>query len=181
MKITKKMSRKQFAAAVVRQLKKDDVSAVLVGGACVSIYTNDRHASKDLDFISPDSTDAITTSLEKIGFKRKQRYYIHPDSELYVEFPSGPIALGNQVPVKPEGKLKVSDVVIPMLSPTQCVIDRLSSFFYFGDRQSLIHALWVCEQQSVSIEKIKTWAAREKMPDKFNQFLEAWRKIKQAK
>ena len=65
MKITKKMSRKQFAAAVVKQLKKDNILAVLVGGACVSIYTNNRHESKDLDFIYPDSVAAITESLAK--------------------------------------------------------------------------------------------------------------------
>jgi hypothetical protein len=30
------------------------MSAVLVGGAVVSIYTNNKYESYDLDFISPD-------------------------------------------------------------------------------------------------------------------------------
>ena len=178
MKITKKMSRKQFAAAVVKQLKKDNILAVLVGGACVSIYTNNRHESKDLDFISPDSVAAITESLAKIGFERKNRYYVHPDSEFYVEFPTGPVSIGHQSPVKPEGKMKVADTIVPMLSPTQSVMDRLSSFFHFGDRGSLIHAIWICEEQPVNLGKIKLWAAKEQMPEKFSQFLEEWKKIK---
>lgn len=175
------MSRKQFAAAVVKQLTDDGIIAVLVGGACVSIYTNNRHESKDLDFISPDSVDAITASLAKIGFERKNRYYIHPNSELYVEFPTGPIAIGHVKPVKPEGKLKVGNTIIKMLSPTQSVMDRLSSFFYFADRRSLIHAIWICERHPVNIAKVKAWAEKEKMPEKFEQFLDAWKKIRRPR
>lgn len=94
MKITKTMSRKEFAAAVIRQLEKHGISCVLVGGACVSIYTDEKHASRDLDFISPYSHEAIAKALAEIGFK----------SELYVEFPPGPVAIGNQLAVKPEGQ-----------------------------------------------------------------------------
>lgn len=172
------MSRKQFAAAVVKQLSEDGILAVLVGGACVSIYTNNRHESKDLDFISPDSVDDISRSLAKIGFQRRHRYFVHSNSEFYVEFPTGPIAIGHEEPVKPEGELKIGTTVIKMLSPTQSVMDRLSSFFHFGDRRSLIHAIWICEQQPVSLAKIKTWAKKERSPEKFEQFLEAWKKLK---
>lgn len=181
MKLTKKMTRKEFAAAVVKQLTEDKILAVLVGGACVSIYTNERHESKDLDFISPNSVTAIAESLAKIGFSRKNRYFVHKDSEFYVEFPTGPVAIGQQQPVKAEGKLKVGNTIIRMLSPTQSVMDRLSSFFYFGDRSSLLQAIWICEKQPVNLSKVKVWAVKENMPAKFEQFLDAWKKIKSAK
>lgn len=42
MKISKSMKRKEFAAAVVQQLEKHGISCVLVGGACVSIYTDEK-------------------------------------------------------------------------------------------------------------------------------------------
>lgn len=178
MKISQKMTRKQFAAAVVKQLNKHEISAALVGGACVSIYTNEKYQSRDLDFISPHSHESIANALSEIGFKKRGRYFIHPNSELYVEFPSGPIAIGEQVPVKPAGHLKVKDTIVKMLSPTQCVMDRLSAWFHWNDRRSLIHALWVCERQPVSLSKIKQWAAKEKSPEKMNQFLEELKKIK---
>lgn len=180
MKITTKLSRKQFAAAVVKQLNKHDISCVLVGGACVSIYTNNRHESKDLDFISPYSHKAIETALSEIGFKKSGRYFIHPSSELYVEFPTGPVAIGNEVPVKPEGKLKVRDTQIIMYSPTQCVMDRLAAWFHWNDRRSLIHAIWVCEKQPVNIGKIKKWALKENELEKFEQFIEQYKKIKKT-
>lgn len=46
MKITKTMKRKEFAAAVVNQLEKHGISCVLVGGACVSIYTDEKAEGK---------------------------------------------------------------------------------------------------------------------------------------
>lgn len=173
------MKRKEFAAAVVHQLKKYNISCVLVGGACVSIYTDEKHASHDLDFISPYSHEAITKALAEIGFHKEGRYFTHPHSKLYVEFPSGPIAIGNQTPVKPEGKMIVGGATVKMLSPTQCVMDRLAAWFHWSDRRSLIHALWVCEKHPVSILKIKKWAAKEGEPDKFEQFIQEYKKLNQ--
>lgn len=177
MKITKSMSRKSFAAAVVSQLEKHGLSAILVGGACVSIYTDERHASKDLDFISPYSHDAIANALTEIGFKKDGRYFNHPDCELYVEFPSGPPAIGNEKPIIPEGEFSVRNTTVKMYSPTQCVMDRLAAWFHWNDRRSLIHALWVCEKHPINLDKIKRWAAKEGETEKFKQFVEDFKKI----
>jgi len=178
MKITKSMSRQEFAAAVVQQLEKHDISCVLVGGACVSIYTEEKHTSHDLDFISPYSHEAIEKALDEIGFAKNGRYFSHPNSKLYVEFPSGPVAIGNQIPIKPEGKLKIKDTTILMYSPTQCVMDRLAAWFHWNDRRSLIHALWVCEKHPVNLEKIKKWAKKENSSEKLDAFIEEFKKLK---
>ena len=178
MKITKTMSRKDFAAAVVQQLEKYDLSAVLVGGACVSIYTDEKHASRDLDFISPYSHEAIAKALTEIGFEKEGRYFKHPQSELYVEFPTGPVAIGNEIPVNPEGELKVKNTIVKMYSPTQCVMDRLSAWFHWNDRRSLIHALWVCEKHPVNIDKIKRWAGKEGEAEKLKIFMDEFKKLK---
>jgi len=181
MKITKKLRRTQFAAAVVKQLEKNGISCVLVGGACVSIYTDEKHESKDLDFISPYSYEAIAEALSEIGFTRKGRYFVHPSSDFYVEFPSGPLGIGNQVPTKAEGSLTVNNTVISMLSPTQCVMDRLAAWFHWNDRRSLIHALWVCEKHPISLSKLKRWAVKENEPEKLQEFLEHYKKLKSKK
>lgn len=172
MKISKKMNRQEFAAAIVKCLEKDGISCVLVGGACVSIYTDERHHSKDLDFISPYSVAAITASLTKVGFKKSGRYYTHKDSDFYVEFPSGPPAIGNEVPVEPEGRIKVKDTTIHLYSPTQCVMDRLAAWFHWRDRQSLLQAIWVSEKHPISIQRVKKWALSEGEPQRFQEFLD---------
>lgn len=178
MKVTKSMKRKEFAAAVVKQLEKHDISCVLVGGACVSIYTDEKHASRDLDFISAHSHESIAKALAEIGFQQDGRYFTHPNSELYVEFPSGPTAIGNQTPIKPEGELKVKGTTITMYSPTQCVMDRLAAWFHWNDRRSLIHALWVCEKHPVNLDKIKRWSEKENASEKFENFLQEYKKLK---
>ena len=178
MKITKAMSREEFAAAVVHQLEKHGLSAILVGGACVSIYTEERHASRDLDFISPYSHEAIRKALAEIGFTEEGRYFVHLDCELYVEFPSGPPAIGNEAPIQAEGELKVRDTIVKMYSPTQCVMDRLAAWFHWNDRRSLIHAIWVCEKHPINLDKIKRWAAKEGASEKFKIFIDEFKKIK---
>ncbi len=178
MKISKSMKRKEFAAAVVRQLEKHGISCVLVGGACVSIYTNEKHASHDLDFISQYSHQSIADALAEIGFRKEGRYFTHLNSMLYVEFPTGPVAIGNQTPVKPEGELIVKNTVITMYSPTQCVMDRLAAWFHWNDRRSLIHALWVCEKHPINLDKVKRWAAKEDQTVKLEQFIEEYKKVK---
>lgn len=180
MKISKSMNRKQFAAAIVDQLEKHGISCVLVGGACVSIYTDEKHSSHDLDFISPYSHEAISIALAELGFKKEGRYFTHAQTELYVEFPTGPVAIGDQVPVKPEGQLKVNNTTIVMLSPTQCVMDRLSAWFHWNDRRSLIHALWVCEKHPINLDKIKRWATKEGELTKLEQFIEEYKKLSQT-
>lgn len=179
MKITKTTKRKEFAAAVVKQLEKNSISCVLVGGACVSIYTDEKHASRDLDFISAHSHELIAEALAEIGFQKDGRYFKHPNSDLYVEFPSGPVAIGNQTPIKPEGKIQVSGTTIQMYSPTQCVMDRLAAWFHWNDRRSLIHALWVCEKHPVNLDKIKRWANKEGASEKFENFLQEYKKLKE--
>lgn len=176
MKITKKMTRTEFAGAVVKCLDRDGISCVLVGGSCVSIYTNEKHHSKDLDFISPYSVAAITESLAKLGFAKDGRYFVHKDAEFYVEFPSGPPAIGNEVPVKPEGKININDVTIRLYSPTQCVMDRLAAWFHWHDRNSLLQAIWVAEKHPISIQKIKKWAKSENEPQKLEEFIELLKK-----
>lgn len=175
------MNRQEFAAAVVRQLEKSGISCVLVGGSCVSIYTDERHHSYDLDFISPFSVKALTESLSEIGFTKKSRYFVHPDNDFYVEFPSGPPGIGHEVPVKPQGRLEVHGTIIHLYSPTQCVMDRLAAWYHWKDRQSLIQALWVAEKHPIKLHKIRKWSEGENELDKFEEFVQELKKLKEKK
>jgi hypothetical protein len=95
---------------------------------------------------------------------------------MYVEFPTGPVAIGNKIPVNPEAEMKVGGTVVKMYSPTQTVMDRLAAWFHWNDRRSLIHAIWICEKHPVSLEKIKRWAENEGADEKFDQFVTEYKK-----
>ena len=51
MKSLSEMSVGEVAAYVAEHLRQSDIYVVLTGGSCVSIYTDNRYLSYDLDFI----------------------------------------------------------------------------------------------------------------------------------
>lgn len=48
--ICEKISLKEFAGYISEELRMRGIEAVLVGGACVTIYSENRYQSYDLDF-----------------------------------------------------------------------------------------------------------------------------------
>jgi hypothetical protein len=144
----------------------------LVGGACVSIYTNEKYISDDLDFISPYSHSSIKNALEEIGFRKEGRYFIHDNSTFYVEFPSGPLSIGNRVFIKPEGIQKVNGIEIHMLSPTQSVMDRLAAWYYWHDRRSLLQAIDIVINNKTDLKEIEKWSKEEGESELYQRFVE---------
>jgi hypothetical protein len=53
----KNLSLKDFAIFVSDYLSKKEIDTVLSGGACVTIYTNNKYTSYDLDFVLASSDD----------------------------------------------------------------------------------------------------------------------------
>ena len=76
--------------------------AVLVGGAVVSIYSEGAYESGDLDFIIQNlSKEKLPEVMKEIGFIKKGKNYVHPDCDhLFVEFPSGPLGMPENVLIK---------------------------------------------------------------------------------
>lgn len=87
-------------------LSKAGIEAVLVGGAVVSVYSSGAYRSGDLDFITKRGTAETQKVLESIGFKKvRGRHYEHPECEhLLIEFPPGPIAIGEDHKIVPKKK-----------------------------------------------------------------------------
>lgn len=179
MKITPKTTRLELAAIITEALSKNGIQATLVGGAVVSIYTENEYESKDLDFISPADQKKIIKVMEDLSFEREGRNFYHKAIDLSVEFPMGPIGIGDRVPVKPEGKIKVGKTEVIMLSPTQSVMDRLAWFYFNNDRQCLDQAIMITLKQPVKMNEVKKWSIEEGQEEKFELFLKALKTKKQ--
>jgi hypothetical protein len=162
---------RELAGIVTAGLKRHKISAALVGGAVVSIYTKNEYQSKDLDFISPGDHQKIVEAMVEMGFVRQGRSFVHKKTDFSVEFPTGPIGLGDEVPVKPEGAVSTRYGKVILLSPTQCVMDRLAWFYHNNDRQCLDQAVMVAKDQEISLAKIKNWSRKENSLEKFEIFL----------
>ena len=50
---------------------------------------------------------------------------------------------------------------IKLLTPTDCVKDRLASFYFWNDWQSLDQAIMVCKKEKINIDEIKKWSKKE--------------------
>ena len=162
----KKIDIKQLALLVSAELKKNNIDAVLVGGACVSIYTKNKYASFDLDFVSDLSLKELNPIMKKIGFRQNGRYFERPGCGLVVEFPPPPVSIGNEIPVKKFKQIKT----LTLLTPTDCVKDRLAAYYHWNDPQSLDQALMVARSQHIDLNNISKWSEKEGAKDKFKRF-----------
>jgi len=171
MKSIKQMCMEELAAYVCSELEKDGIETVLSGGSCVEIYSHGKYTSDDIDLIDRfnGGHTKIKNVMLKLGFKEHNRYFVHEDTPLFIEFPRGPLGVGD-APVN-EIALKEEDTgILKLLTPTDCIKDRLAAYFHWDDLQSLEQAVWVAEQNEFDIESVRTWAVHENEIGKFEIF-----------
>lgn len=174
MKAIAAMSLQELAAFVCSHLQRHDIPVVLVGGSCVSIYSDNRYQTADLDFVERYHTKraALRTALADIGFVEENRYFVHPDTAWFLEFPTGPLAVGD-APVHTLNEVTTDTGVLVLLTPTDCIKDRLAAWFHWRDRQALQQAVWVAQRHAFDREDVRAWSAREGMAEKLTEFLAA--------
>lgn len=173
MKPLKKMTLGELAAFVCTHLKKHSINCVLSGGACVSIYTTNQYQSYDLDFIENMSTGRkkLRDVLSKIGFSEENRYFKHPETNYFVEFPPGPLSVGDE-PITKTREIKFCTGKLRLLSPTDCIKDRLAAYYHWDDRQSLQQAFLVAKYNIVNLKEICRWSKIEGKKTEFEKIRE---------
>jgi hypothetical protein len=126
----------------------------------VSIYTDDYFPSDDLDFVAW-KTREVLGALKKLGFtKLIGNRAEHPDARFYVQVVNAPVAVGRKV-VREPAKRKTKWGEIRLLSPLDCVLDRLSAFLHWNDRQCLLQAVHVAAKHHVELSEVRAWVEEE--------------------
>ena len=180
MKSIKDMSTGELAAFISSHLRKHDIDVVLSGGSCVSIYSNNKYVSSDLDFVDNQyfiRGEKVRDALSEIGFYEENRYFKNPETDLLIEFPPGPLSVGDE-PVKDVILLRFSTGELRIISPTDCVKDRLASYYHFDDLQCLEQAVLVARDNKVDLAEVERWSSHEGKPDKFAEFRRLFEKHK---
>ena len=139
----------------------------------MEIYTHSNYSSYDLDFIANPSikSEQVKNAMIEAGFeKTKDRYFKHPDNDYYVEFPTGPVSLGNEEP-KEHSELKTHVGTLKLLTPTNCVKDRLCAYLYHNGEECFSQAIAVAHKNEIDKENLLKWAAKEcsKMENTVNE------------
>lgn len=170
MKPVSEMTRLEFAAFISAELRKHNISVILSGGSCVSIYSHEKYVSLDLDFVNQGFTKRprIRAAMESLGFQEENRYFTHPDTTFLVEFPPGPLGVGEE-PVKQIDEISTATGSLRLISPTDCVKDRLSWYYHNNDAQCLEQAILVAYANPVDLQEIERWSKAEGMGRQFNQ------------
>lgn len=173
----KTCSEEELWKYVGSHLAKNGIDAVLVGGAVVSIYSNGAYESGDLDFIVQNlMKDRLPEIMEEIGFKRKGRHYVHPECKhLFVEFPSGPLGIGEDYSIEPIERDEKGQH-FKILSPTDCIKDRLANYIHFKSKEGLDQAWLVAENQPFKKAAIEKWCKGEGATWAFEEFIQGLKK-----
>ncbi len=136
------------------------------------IYAEGKYVSRDLDFVivPQDRLADVAAALAELGFYPAGRVFVHPEIEMAVDVGNRwPLSVGQEILPVPAPR-KVSGMRLRMLSPTDCVKDRLAAFYYWNDRQGLEQAVLVSLAQKVNIREVGRWSRAEGMERKFPEF-----------
>jgi hypothetical protein len=170
----KNISLKELAGLVSGHLKKRGINAVLTGGACVTIFSENKYQSLDLDFVTHSAEyrgKIIKEAMSELGFSlTPEGFFERPDCKYIIEFLPPPLAVGSE-PVKQIITLRTKSGSLKMLSPTDCVKDRLAAYYHWKDPQSLEQAVMVAKRQKVNLREVERWSAAEGKAEKYAEFL----------
>lgn len=156
--ITANTSLEEIAALISSALQESKIDAVLGGGGAVAIYSTGEYMSKDLDFVTSERNANIAPVMEPFGFTLQGRQFIHPTARYFIEFPPGPLAFGDRyVENNDTTHLETKWGTIRIITPTQCVMDRVAWFVHGNDAQSRAQAILVARHQEIDWDAINEW------------------------
>jgi hypothetical protein len=168
MKTVGRMTPGELGAFIQSHLRKNGIEVILAGGAAVTIYSDNQYVSRDLDLINVYGVNRrkLRDAMVEIGFHEDGRYFRHPESQFFVEFPPGPLVIGEE-PIHQIVEKKFSTGTLKLISPTDCVKDRLAAYYHWGDQQSLLQATLVAQRQKIRLDEVRKWSLAEGKLEEF--------------
>jgi hypothetical protein len=158
---------------VCTALDRSGIVAVLTGGSAATVYAPEAYQSRDADFVLTVRSDAAeqgSNILLHLGYEERGGTYIHAKSVFTVEFPRGPLAIGDDL-ITSWDTLAHDERVLHILSRTDCVRDRLAWYYYDRDISALFAAIAVAKSGPYDVERVREWSVREGQRDGFEDFL----------
>lgn len=185
-KITGETTMPELAAIVSEALAAAGIVATLSGGSAVTIYTENRYESEDLDFVTTALLEDLEPVLEPLGYAHtgspRLSVFEHPDTKWYLEFPPAPLAFGRtyvdatdcELLPTPAGKVRI-------ISATHSVMDRLIAAASWQDAPSLEQAVLVATHQGEKIDwkEIDDWVLAEEVVNS-REVIEFYRAVRRS-
>jgi hypothetical protein len=171
--ITRDSSLREVAFAVCTALDRVGVTAVLTGGGAATLYAPEAIQSYDLDFVLEvySNENSPAQALEALGFRREGHDYRHRTSRFQLEFPVGPLAIGDER-IERWSSLREGAGILHVITATDSCRDRLAAFFHFHDRSALDQAcsVYAAVKKQVELKRIRAWSKNEGKLEAFEEF-----------
>ena len=173
----KSCSEEELWKFVAFHFAKAGIETILVGGSVVSVYSEGIYKSGDIDMVlnTYSRMNDAEEIMKSIGFQKFSTRCDH----LFVEFLHPPVMIGDDAKNIKLEKVEVEKYSIKILSPTDCIKDRLASFIYFKSRECLDQALLVANRQKFNMKDVEAWSKQEGNPlamKGFKEFKDAFLK-----
>jgi len=179
--ISPSTSLRELAFIVGTALNRANITAVLSGGGAATVYAPEANQSHDLDFILEfwSSLGSSNRCILDLGFSERNGLYRHPNTKFTLEFPPGPLNVGEEV-IRAWSTLRENEMVLNILSPTDCVRDRLLPFLSGTtnvDYSALEQALAVAAAHEIDLKRIHQWAISEGIATRYPIFERRYRAL----
>lgn len=168
--ITARSSLPDIAFAVCTALDDAGITAVLTGGSAATFHAPDAYQSCDLDFVITLHANGGERALASLGYRREADYYVHEHSPFPLEFPRGPLMVGDDL-ITAWSTMRRANQLAHVLTPTDCCRDRLAAFLFWNDFSGLEQALAVCHARpDVDLAIVRDWCERARHAAKWDLF-----------
>jgi len=172
----------ELAVVVAQHLKHKDIQVVLVGGLAVDIYTQNQYLTDDIDMvdISYQKPAVLKAAMLELGFTKQGRVYRNSSTDIVVEFPSAPLAVGDEL-IKEQTNIETEFGEIPILFAVDVIKDRLAAYLYWKDQQSLVQALCIMLCHEIAPVEIKAFYENEASEEAFEKLQNMYSTLKQKR
>ncbi len=167
----------EFWKHVASHLEEHSIGVTLVGGAVATIYSEGGYESGDLDMVFDSmfqDRNKFLEVLKKIGIEKvDQRNFKHPDCPFSLEAKAPPVDIGHMAPegTSPEiKKEKVKQTTIKILSPTDCIKDRLYKADEWDDDEAFEAAILVAKKTGFNERKLEDFFELNRKIEIFEKF-----------
>jgi hypothetical protein len=161
----------QITARVREHLSQAGYDPVLTGRTCAAIYVGHSVRPESIDFVLKEyEVPELAETMSKIGFKPAGLHtFASRSCPVDVVFSPPPLAVGDDL-VKEVAEVKVRGGRIRLLNPTDCVRQRLSMFYRWGDRDAFAEALAISSKMKVDMDLVRRWSDWEWCAESYQEF-----------
>lgn len=128
----------EVAGTVCAHFASKGIDVVVVGGSAITVHLPEIYTSHDIDFAVPSghSLRQIAASLAEIGFKRRGREFVSPDTIYSIDIVAD-IPFIEQEPIYDYALVNTAGGMLKVFHIEDAISDRICAFVHWSDSESL--------------------------------------------